>query len=60
MALLARLPLPFKQAGLEAHTGFDSIADAAAAGATSQELTGMPSEHRLVCTGCHAAYRFGG
>lgn len=58
-ALLAKLPFAFKAAGLKAHTGFDDLANAAAAGATTQELTGMLSEHLLVCTGCHAAYRFG-
>ncbi|WP_322989323.1 hypothetical protein [Hoeflea sp.] len=59
-ALLAKLPLPFKEDGLRVHTGFDALADAAIAGATTQDLTGLLSEHLLVCTGCHAAYRFGG
>ncbi|HEY0920631.1 hypothetical protein [Devosia sp.] len=59
-ALLAKLPLAFKEAGLKAHTGFDTLANAAAGGATTQELTGMLAEHLLVCTGCHSAYRFGG
>ncbi len=59
-ALLAKLPFAFKEAGLKAHTGFDNLASAATAGATTQELTGMLSEHLLVCTGCHSAYRFGG
>jgi hypothetical protein len=59
-ALLAKLPLDFKAAGLAVHTGFDNLANAAAGGATTQELTGMLSTHLSVCTGCHAAYRFGG
>lgn len=59
LALLAKLPFAFKEAGLNAHTGFDLIATAAEAGATPQELTGMLSDHLMVCTGCHAAYRFG-
>lgn len=58
-ALLAKLPLAFKADGLRVHTDFDALADAALAGATTQDLTGMLSEHLLVCTGCHAAYRFG-
>jgi hypothetical protein len=59
-ALLAKLPLAFKNAGLKAHMGFDALANTAAAGATAQELTGLLAEHLLVCTGCHATYRFGG
>lgn len=58
-ALLAKLPLDFKQAGLAAHSGFDGLADAATQGATTQRLTAMLSEQLLVCTGCHASYRFG-
>lgn len=58
-ALLAKLPLDFKQNGLRVHTGFDDLGEAAASGATVAEMTGMLSEQLMVCTGCHAAYRFG-
>ncbi len=57
-ALVAKLPFAFKEAGLRAHTGFDALANAAAAGATTQELTGMLSEQLAICTGCHASYQF--
>ncbi|MCC7183693.1 MAG: hypothetical protein IT509_08995 [Rhodocyclaceae bacterium] len=59
-ALLAKLPLAFKEAGLKAHSGFDSLASAADGGATTPELTGMLAAQLSVCTGCHAAYRFNG
>lgn len=58
-ALLAKLPFLFKENGLKMHAGFDALADAAAAGASTQQLTGMLSEQLGVCTACHASYRFG-
>jgi hypothetical protein len=57
-ALLAKLPFAFKEAGLRVHTGFDTLGNAATAGETTRELTRMLSEQLLICTGCHASYRF--
>ena len=57
-ALLAKLPLGLKTAGMSVHKGFDELSSAAAAGATSVELTTMLSDQLAICVGCHATYRF--
>ncbi len=57
-ALIAKLPLDFKAAGLQVHQGFDALGAAAGGGATAAALTAMLSEQLMVCTGCHASYQF--
>lgn len=57
-ALLAKLPLGLKTAGMGVHKGFDELSSAAAAGATTAELTSMLSDQLTICVGCHATYRF--
>jgi len=57
-ALLAKLPFAFKEGGVKVHMGFDALANAAASGASTQQLTRMLSDQLAICTGCHASYRF--
>lgn len=56
-ALMAKLPLPFKQMGMSVHKDFDGLADAIAQGETPAQIM-----HRLAsitgrCTTCHDLYR---
>lgn len=57
-SFMAKLPLEFKSLGLATHAAFDDIADAAAAGATAQEITAALADTVLNCTACHASYLF--
>lgn len=57
-SFMAKLPLEFKTLGLSTHAAFDSIADAAAAGAEPQQITAALGEALLNCTACHASYLF--
>lgn len=56
-AVLGKLPLGMKTAGLAVHQGFDALAAAAAAGTPTERLLGMLSDQLTVCAGCHASYR---
>ena len=58
-ALLAKLPFGFKEGGVKVHMGFDELADAAASGASTQQLMGKLSDQLAICTGCHASYQLG-
>ena len=56
-ALLAKLPLDFKTAGMSLHSGFDQLAAAARGGASQARLTNMLSEQLQACVTCHSVYR---
>jgi hypothetical protein len=56
--LMGKLPLQFKQLGLDTHTKFDQLAlDAEDLGDSNHALTQL-STLMQNCTVCHAAYRF--
>ena len=56
-ALMAKLPLEFKELGLGLHRRFDDLAKAAESGASREQvLTGL-STQLSTCVGCHASYR---
>ncbi len=57
-ALMAKLPLDFKQMGLRVHAGFDEMATAASAGASAQKIAGLLADQLAICVGCHASYKF--
>lgn len=56
-ALMASLPLEFKQWGLSVHAAFDDLAAAAEAGEPAEWQLGRLSKLMETCVGCHAAYR---
>ena len=56
-ALMARLPLEFKQLGLGVHKRFDEIAAAADSGASREQLLASLSTQLSACVACHAGYR---
>jgi hypothetical protein len=56
-ALMARLPLEFKQLGLSVHKRFDEIAAAADSGASREQLLASLSTQLSACVACHAGYR---
>ncbi len=56
-ALMARLPLEFKQLGLSVHKRFDEIATAADSGAGREELLAALGTQLSACVACHAGYR---
>ena len=57
-ALMAKLPLPFKQMGMSIHKGMDALADAIANKETSQQILQRLSSITARCTACHDMYRF--
>lgn len=56
-ALMASLPLEFKQWGLSVHSAFDDLAAAAEAGEPADWQLGRLSKLMETCVGCHATYR---
>lgn len=56
-ALMAKLPLEFKQLGLSLHRRFDELAAAADSGASREQVLKLLSEQLSACVGCHAGYR---
>jgi hypothetical protein len=58
-ALMAKLPLPFKQMGMSIHHDMDALADAIANKETSQQILQRLSSMTARCTACHDMYRFG-
>ncbi|MEX5217373.1 MAG: hypothetical protein NW701_06055 [Nitrospira sp.] len=58
-ALIGKLPLPFKQMGMSVHRDMDGLADAAAAGESSQQILKRLAAITSRCTTCHDMYRFG-
>ncbi len=57
-ALMAKLPLPFKQMGMSIHKDMDALADAIANKETSQQILQRLSSMTARCTACHDVYRF--
>jgi hypothetical protein len=54
---MGKLPLAFKQLGLETHSGFDALAlDAEQLGDPAHTLTQLAGLLQN-CVACHAAYR---
>jgi len=58
-ALMAKLPLPFKQMGMSIHTDMDALADAIVNNETPQQILQRLSSMTARCTTCHDLYRFG-
>lgn len=56
-ALMAKLPLPFKQLGMSVHHDMDDLAQAAESGKPAAELQGMLGNTLSKCVGCHAAWQ---
>lgn len=56
-ALLAKLPLSFKQLGMSVHHNMDNIAVAAESGKPASELLGMLKDTLSNCVSCHAAWQ---
>ena len=56
-ALMAKLPLEFKQLGLGLHRRFDDLAKAAESGASREQVLTSLNAQLLACVGCHASYR---
>jgi hypothetical protein len=55
--LMAKLPLEFKQLGMEVHRDFDAIAAGIDQGETTDMTLARLEEQLGRCVGCHAAYR---
>jgi len=58
-ALMAKLPLPFKQMGMSIHQDMDALADAIVKKETPQQILQRLSNMTSRCTVCHDMYRFG-
>ena len=58
-AIMAKLPLPFKQMGMSIHKDMDALADAIVQKETSQQILQRLSSMTARCTTCHDIYRFG-
>ncbi|MBI5428875.1 MAG: hypothetical protein HY938_00255 [Nitrosomonadales bacterium] len=56
-ALMAKLPLEFKQLGMSVHRDMDDIAQAAQTGKSSTEILKMVAATLAKCTACHAAWQ---
>ena len=57
-AIMAKLPLPFKQMGMSIHKDMDSLADAITQNETPQQILQRLSSMTARCTACHDMYRF--
>ena len=57
-ALMAKLPLPFKQMGMSIHKDMDALADAIVQKETQQQILQRLSNMTTRCTTCHDVYRF--
>ncbi len=56
-ALIAKLPMPFKQLGMSMHREMDDLAQAAESGKPASELQSMLNNTLLKCIACHAAWQ---
>ncbi len=56
-ALLAKIPLAFKQMGMSVHHEFDRLADGIAQGETAAQIIRRLSTITSQCTACHEMYR---
>jgi cytochrome c556 len=57
-AIMAKLPLPFKQMGMSIHKDMDALADAIVKSETPQQILHRLSSMTARCTACHDMYRF--
>ncbi len=57
-AIMAKLPLPFKQMGMSIHKDMDALADAIVQKETPQQILQRLSSMTARCTACHDLYRF--
>ena len=57
-ALMAKLPLPFKQLGMSIHHDMDALADAIVNKEPPQQILQRLSSMTARCTACHDMYRF--
>jgi cytochrome c556 len=57
-AIMAKLPLPFKQMGMSIHKDMDALADAIVKNETPQQILHRLSSMTARCTACHDMYRF--
>jgi cytochrome c556 len=57
-AIMAKVPLPFKQMGMSIHKDMDSLADAIVQNETPQQILRRLSSMTARCTACHDMYRF--
>jgi len=56
-ALMAKLPMSFKDLGMSVHHSMDEIADAAEAGKPTDEILNKLSNTLAGCVACHAAWQ---
>ncbi|MEO8332853.1 MAG: hypothetical protein ABI479_10510 [Gallionella sp.] len=56
-ALMAKLPIEFKQLGMSVHQEMDDIAQAAESGKSSAEILRMASDTLTKCVACHTAWQ---
>jgi hypothetical protein len=56
-AVMPKLPLAFRQMGMQTHQAFDQLADAAKAGAAPDEVIRRLGALMGGCVACHATYR---
>jgi hypothetical protein len=56
-ALMAKLPLAFKQMGMSVHRDFDGLADGIAAGESEGEILRRLASITARCTTCHDLYQ---
>ncbi|HYM37300.1 MAG TPA: hypothetical protein VES96_02760 [Nitrospiraceae bacterium] len=57
-AMMAKLPLPFKQMGMSVHQDMDRLADAIARKEDMAKILNRVSSITARCTTCHDLYRF--
>ena len=57
-AIMAKLPLAFKQMGMSIHKDMDALADAIGQNETPQQILQRLSSMTARCTACHDMYRF--
>ena len=57
-ALMAKLPLPFKQMGMSIHKDMDALADAIVQRESPQQILQRLSSMTVRCATCHDLYRF--
>ena len=56
-ALMAKLPMPFKQLGMSVHHDMDELAQAAESGKPAAELQNMLTNTLSKCVACHASWQ---
>ncbi len=57
-AIMAKLPLPFKQMGMSIHKDMEALADGIVKKETPQQILKRLSSMTARCTACHDMYRF--